>query len=164
MLLLDRTGPIDDLWPRIPDDAPLPPSGRALVPAARLDEALASALELGLELGPDADPAAFEPHFGRLALISVVFPAFADGRGFSIARSLRSRGFIGRRRASGPVISDQFTFLRQVGFDEVAVPDSVASRQPVADWLAQPGAISLGYQRGYKGRGSILDQRRRGHG
>lgn len=164
MLLLDPSGPLDDLWPRIGEDAPLPSGGRALVPLARLGEALGAPLELGVEVGPDADTEALAPHFGRLAMISVVFPSFADGRGFSIARCLRSRGFVGRLRASGPVISDQFTFLMQVGFDEVAVPDTVANRQPLEDWLGQPSAISLGYQRGYAGRGSILDRRRGRHG
>lgn len=160
MLLLDRKGPIDELWPRIDGDAALPACGRVLVPLARLDEALASPLELGVEIGPDTVPDDIVAHFGRLALISVVFPSFADGRGFSIGRCLRERGFLGRLRATGPVISDQFTYLLQCGFDEVAVPESVAARQPVEDWLAQPGAITLGYQRGLKERGSILDRRR----
>ncbi len=163
MLLLDRTGVIDDLWPRIEGDAPLPPRGRALVDLARLDEAVESGLELGVHLPNDTDPDGVVPRFPRLALISVDFPSFADGRGFSIGRCLRHRGFAGRMRASGPVIADQFAYLLEVGFDEVAVPDAVAARQPPESWLAALRAMSLGYQRGLDGpqrRGSILDRRR----
>ncbi|MEM6934582.1 MAG: DUF934 domain-containing protein [Pseudomonadota bacterium] len=158
MLLLDRTGEIDDLWPAA--DEVLPDTGRALIPFARLDEALETALELGIEVPNTVEPAELLTRFGRLAMISVDFPSFADGRGFSIARRLRAEGFLGRLRASGPVISDQFTYLLQCGFDEVAVPEDVALRQPVEHWLAQLALVTTGYQRGLGERGSILDQRR----
>ncbi|MEO0621012.1 MAG: DUF934 domain-containing protein [Pseudomonadota bacterium] len=163
MLLLDRTGVIDDLWPRIGEEDPLPEAGRALVDYRRLGEAAKTGLELGLHLPNDTEPDALVDRFGRLALISVEFPSFADGRGFSIGRCLRDRGFAGRLRASGPVIADQFAYLLEVGFDEVAVADSVAARQGVESWLAALGEITLGYQRGI-GRPSILDQRRSAHG
>ncbi|GMG82824.1 hypothetical protein LNKW23_20370 [Paralimibaculum aggregatum] len=163
MRIIDATGPIDDLWPRIGAGEPLPEAGRALVERDRLGEALASGLELGLHLPPDTEPADIEPHFGRLAMISVGFPSFADGRGFSIGRSLRQRGFLGRLRASGPVIADQFAYLLECGFDEVAIPEEVARRQPPESWLSQSAAITFGYQRGIAGRGSILDQRRARH-
>ena len=158
MLLLDRTGEIDDLWP--PAGEILPETGRSLVPLARLGEAQEKPLELGVEVPNTVNPADLVPHFGRLAMISVDFPSFADGRGFSIARRLRAEGFLGRLRATGPVISDQFTYLLQCGFDEVSVPDDIALRQPVEDWLAQLALVTTGYQRGLGERGSILDQRR----
>ena len=157
MQLLDRTGLIDDLWPLVTDE--LPAEGRALIPFARIEEALSTGLEIGVEVPNNLDPAEITPHLGRLAMISVDFPSFADGRGFSIGRKLRAEGFLGRLRASGPVISDQFTYLLQCGFDEVALPDHVAERQPIEDWLAQLSLVTTGYQRGIEGRGSILDQR-----
>src|SRR6056297_2134991 len=155
MLLLDRTGEIDDLWPRTGEGEPLPARGRALVDPDRLEEAAASPLELGVHLPNDADPRALAPLLPRIAMISVDFPSFADGRGFSIGRCLRLIGFRGRLRASGPVIADQFAYLLECGFDEVAVPDSVARRQPAERWMAELGAITLGYQRGIAGRTSI---------
>lgn len=159
MLLLDRTGEIDELWPKV-EEGDLPEAGRVLIPLSRLDEVLGSNLEIGVEIPNDTDPASLAPHFGRLAMISVDFPSFADGRGFSIGRSLRQAGFVGRLRATGPVIADQFTYLLQCGFDEVSVPPSVAERQPIDQWLAQLGIVTIGYQRGRDQRGSILDQRR----
>lgn len=164
MPLIDPTGLVDETWPRIAVDEPLPPSGRALVDLDRLEEAAASPLEIGVHVPNETDPDRLVPRFGRIALISVAFPVFADGRGFSIGRGLRARGFPGRLRASGPVIADQFGYLMQCGFDEVEVPESVLARQPVEEWLAQPHAITLGYQRGVPGRGSILDRRRADRG
>ena len=159
MLLLDRTGEIDELWPRIVPEAPLPDRGRVLVDLARLEEAAPLPIEIGVHVPNDSDPAALAPWFARLALLSVDFPAFSDGRGFSIARRLRALGFPGRLRASGPVIADQFGYLLQCGFDEVAVPDEIAARQPVESWLAALGGITLGYQRGIPGRAPILERR-----
>lgn len=161
-MLLDAGGEIEDLWPCIADHEPLPASGRALVPAARLAEALkVKALELGVEVPNNTDPRKLAPRFDRLTMISVEFPAFADGRGFSIATVLREQGFRGRLRASGPVIADQFAYLLACGFDEVQVPETVALRQPVEQWMAQLGRVTLAYQRGRPIRASILEQRRR---
>ena len=39
--------------------------------------------------------------------VVITFPNFADGRGFTLARSLRLRGYTGILRAKGPIISDQ---------------------------------------------------------
>lgn len=161
MLLLDRTGPIDDLWPHYSGEEPLPAQGRALVDLDRYDEAAGTPLEIGVHVPNDTAPASLEPRLGRIAMISVDFPGFADGRGFSIGRTLRRLGFAGRLRASGPVIADQFAALIACGYDEVAVPESVARRQGAARWLEERDRVTLGYQRGL-GEGSILDRRRGG--
>lgn len=96
------------------------------------------------DLGPDHDavdlahtddPDALGPHLAHLRLIRVAFPAFNDGRAFTIARRLRMAGYTGRLRASGPVIADQYAMLRRVGFDDVEIPDDLAARQPAAQWV-----------------------------
>ncbi len=162
--LIDRLGPAEDHWTVLGAEDALPESGAVIVPLERLAEGLDSALDSGLELGVhlpnDTDPESVQPHFDRLSLISVDFPSFTDGRGFSIGHCLRALGYQGRLRATGPVISDQFDFLLACGFDEVSLPDSVAERQPPEHWAAAPGRFTLGYQRGLAGRGSILDARR----
>ena len=158
--LIDRLGPAEDVWTVLGVDDALPDSGAVIVPLERLAEGLATGLELGVHLPNDIDPAGLKPYLDRLSLISVGFPSFSDGRGFSIGHCLREFGFLGRLRATGPVISDQFDYLLACGFDEVSLPDSVAERQPPEHWAATPGRISLGYQRGLAGRGSILDARR----
>ena len=50
-------------------------------------------------------------------LIAVNFPAFTDGRGFSIGRLLRERySFNGQLRAIGNPIQDQLFYLKRCGF------------------------------------------------
>jgi len=80
-------------------------------------------------------PEALKPHLATLRLIRISFPAFNDGRAFTIARRLRVMGYTGRLRALGPVIADQYAMARRVGFDEVEIPDDLAARQPEAQWL-----------------------------
>lgn len=100
------------------------------------------------------------PHLAALDLVAIVFPAFSDGRGFSLARKLRQSGFAGRLRAVGPLIADQFAYALACGFDEIDLPDAVSSRQPEAQWRAALDAFSGHYQRGYGASASILDRRR----
>jgi len=91
---------------------------------------------VSLDMPLDADPEAVAPYFNRLDLIVIPFPGFGDGRGFSLARRLRSLGYRGRLRAAGHVITDQYAFARFCGFDEVSISDEQAERQPEPLWLA----------------------------
>lgn len=113
-------------------EAPVAPY--ALIPLARLPEADGN--PVGVEIANDADLEALAPHFARLALISIRFPSFADGRGFSVARRLRCLGFTGRIRAAGHVIVDQYPFARACLIDEVEIDDASAARQPLGYWAA----------------------------
>ena len=88
-----------------------------------------------LDLTQTDDPALVEPFLGALTLIRVAFPAFSDGRAFTIARRLRMAGYKGHLRAVGPVIADQYAMVRRVGFDDVEIPDDLAARQPEDQWL-----------------------------
>ncbi len=90
-----------------------------------------------LHLRSDADPEALAPHLADLAAIRVAFAAFNDGRGFTLAARLRRMGFAGRLRAEGPVLADQYAMARRAGFDEVAIPEVLAARQPENQWLAR---------------------------
>lgn len=154
-MLIDRTGVAEDGWTFVTDGDI--PDGAVILPLERLDEAWREPALTGVHVAAAQDPLELPPLFARVSLISVEFPSFADGRGFSIGRCVRSLGFAGRLRATGPVIADQFSYLLACGFDEVAVPEALAERQPVEQWTAQLARITAGYQRGY-GR-SILDQR-----
>lgn len=105
----------------------------------------------GLTDGPAAEPV---PNTSTIAdllaaggdLIAIAFPAFTDGRGFSLARGLRQAGYAGRLRASGELLPDQFAFALDCGFDEVEVRDERLARQPVDQWLAALAEVDLAYQ------------------
>ncbi|MBT0956377.1 DUF934 domain-containing protein [Alphaproteobacteria bacterium KMM 3653] len=103
-----------------------------------------------LSLASDADLTTLGPLDG-VELIRVQFPSFADGRGFTIARSLRRMGYTGRLRAEGHVIADQYTMARRAGFDEVEIPADLAARQPQDQWLARANWQDNDYQSRLRG-------------
>ncbi|MFK7834836.1 MAG: DUF934 domain-containing protein [Sulfitobacter sp.] len=86
-----------------------------------------------LDLSSDAQPEDVDLNAG-LEMIRIDFPSSADGRGFTIARALRLRGYAGRLRAHGHLLSDQYAMARRAGFDEVEVADHIAARQPADQW------------------------------
>ena len=100
----------------------------------------------GVEIGPADDPRALVGVLGQVALVRVRFAAFNDGRGFSHGRDLRSFGFLGRLRAAGPVLADQYAMARRVGFDEVEIDEDLARRQPEDQWLARANWREHDYQ------------------
>ncbi len=155
MSLLDRNGVKAEAWSREAG------ATQRLVPLAELAEALAGNRPLGVEIPNTVRLPELEPHFDRLALIAIAFPSFSDGRGFSIAKSLRNAGYRGTLRAVGPLIADQFAYALACGFDEVELPPEVAERQPVEIWLAAARAFRATYQTSHQTGGrSILEQRR----
>jgi uncharacterized protein (DUF934 family) len=89
-----------------------------------------------------------------LELIRIHFPTLADGRGFTLARSLRLLGYQGRLRACGQVIADQYAMARRCGFDEVEISAALAARQPEMQWqaelerMADPYQPRLGFRQG----------------
>ncbi|MCB5409253.1 DUF934 domain-containing protein [Pseudogemmobacter faecipullorum] len=87
-----------------------------------------------VDLSNTDDPTALGPHLGRISLIRVAFPAFSDGRAFTIARRLRMLGYQGQLIAHGYVIADQYAMCRRVGFDGVEISEELAARQPAAQW------------------------------
>lgn len=87
-----------------------------------------------VDLAQTDAPEALLPYLADLTLIRVAFPAFNDGRAFTVARRLRTLGYTGHLRALGPVIADQYPMARRVGFDDVEIPDELAARQPQAQW------------------------------
>ena len=99
-----------------------------------------------LDMAHTDDPTLLEPVIAQLTLIRVTFPAFNDGRAFTVGRRLRMLGYTGELRAYGPVISDQYAMARRVGFDAVEIPDSLAERQPEDQWKFRANWKAHDYQ------------------
>jgi uncharacterized protein (DUF934 family) len=97
------------------------------------------------DLPCDSDPASLETVLNE-ALVRITFPSSSDGRGFTLARLLRLRGFRGRLRAAGHVIADQYAMVRRAGFDEVEIDDALAKRQPEDQWLFRADWRAHDYQ------------------
>lgn len=73
---------------------------------------------IGLEISGEVEPENFVDQLDKFAMIAIVFPKFADGRGYSLARLLRERyGYGGELRAKGDVLRDQLFYLQRCGFN-----------------------------------------------
>lgn len=94
---------------------------------------------------------AYLPKALSASVIAVEFPSFADGRGFTLAAQLRRLGFKGRLRAQGHVICEQYAMARRSGFDEVAISDELAARQPENLWLTRANWQANDYQARMRG-------------
>lgn len=103
-----------------------------------------------LDIPSDTDPADI-PICDGLQMIRIDFPSSADGRGFTIARALRLRGYQGRLRARGHVLADQYAMARRTGFDEVEISDDLAARQPQEQWLDRADWQAHDYQSRLRG-------------
>lgn len=83
-----------------------------------------------------------EAHAEGAAALIVVFEAFRDGRGFSLASTLRERGWTGRLIAAGDTLPDQARHLNRAGFDAVEL---APGSDPEA-WRRMLGAFTTVYQ------------------
>ena len=126
MALVKLTGIEGGNWTPL-EDGQVPEEGASVaVPLDRFtseDESFFDAAgQVGAIVPTDTPYAALAPLANKLAFVEIAFPAFGDGRGFSLAVRLRKDlGFKGEIRASGPVIPDQALFLLRAGFDTVEV-------------------------------------------
>ena len=83
-------------------------------------------LSIGIKLANHDPTSALKEHINKLKLIILEFPAFADGRAYSQAQSLRENlGFDGEIRAIGNVLIDQYAFMLQCGFNSFEVPKTI---------------------------------------
>jgi uncharacterized protein (DUF934 family) len=128
--LIDRNGErLGDPWLTYAGDAHAIPVGSCVIlPLTEFREFAGTwknhAKALGVLLSPSDDPASIANDFDKLRLIAIDFPAFTDGRGYSLAQRLRERhGWQGEIRAVGDIQRDQIFLLSRAGFDSFALRD-----------------------------------------
>jgi uncharacterized protein (DUF934 family) len=148
MPLLKDNAFIKDAFAHFGTEDVLPEGGNVAIPFSRLKNEWDSLAKFPGQLGAllsntdhAEDVAHFLPH---LALVILPFPAFVDGRAYSIARQIRQLGYRGELRATGNVLPDQFQFMSQVGFNTF----EVSERFPLEIWQQASKQMSLAYQRG----------------
>lgn len=162
MTLITEQGAIEDRFFRADTiEAALSANGPVLVPLALAADFVEAkpGTEFGVSVPGSTPIDEVAPHLGRASLISVEFPAFSDGRGLSLAKKILRQGFSGTLRASGPLIADQFLDAIGCGFTEVELPEIMANRQPVQQWMAAKQTMTDHYQSGYGPGPSILQKR-----
>ena len=128
MALINLTGIQPTEYEVLADDAAPSEGATVAVPLARLidagDELLATAGNIGAIIDTETSYDALAAIADKIAFAVIEFPAFGDGRGFSLAVRLRKDyAFKGEIRAVGPVIPDQALFLLRAGFDTVDAAD-----------------------------------------
>jgi uncharacterized protein (DUF934 family) len=140
-------------WRQLPDSVahadgdPVPADDPVVVSLTRLLEESETLLRregpLGVLVAPADDVRKLEPFLSRLASVSIDFPVFNDGRGYSQARLLRGQlGFRGELRAVGDIGRDQLAFLERCGFDVFALRAGESPRAALAAF----SEISLRFQ------------------
>jgi uncharacterized protein (DUF934 family) len=153
MPLLKNNVLVSDNWLHAEADGELP-KGNVIVPFARLlkewGELSGRGGRLGVRFGNTDRPEALASFLTGLSAIVLPFPAFNDGRAYSIARKLREMGYTGELRATGNVLPDQLQFMLQVGFDAF----EIGERFPLSVWQQASRQMSLAYQRGLYRRGA----------
>lgn len=147
MALLEAGRVVPDGWVKVDDEQPLPDGQPALVSLARFQgegAALAGRnAPLGVLLASDTKPEAIAALLDRVSLVAIQFPVFRDGRGFTIARTLRERyGYQGEIRAVGHTLPDQYVHLLRCGFTTVETPDN---KDPVR-WTEALALYDIAYQ------------------
>lgn len=102
-------------------------SGAWLLPVTRYATVCASGAQgpFGLVIEPSDDIDHLAEHLASASLVAINFPAFADGRGFSIARRVKETlNYSGDVIAVGEFMQDQLHYLMRCGFDGFIVDDN----------------------------------------
>jgi uncharacterized protein (DUF934 family) len=150
MPVFKGNGFVSDDWRDLAQGEGLPPDGKVILTLAQWQTASIDMqignMPLGLLIAPGQDIRTIAPDLARFALVTVAFPKFTDGRGYSLAHQLRSNfGFAGELRATGEVLFDQLQFLARCGFDSFEIKDVAtirlleAGRRPSLRIFYQPG-------------------------
>jgi uncharacterized protein (DUF934 family) len=149
MAIFTADGFVAEDWRYLASDELLPPEGKVILAVTQWQEFSAQARAgdrpLGLLLKPGQDLTNIAPDLVLFALVVIAFPKFTDGRGYSLARKLRTHyGYAGELRASGEILFDQLQFLARCGFDSFDITNAAtlrlleAGRRPMFEIFYQP--------------------------
>lgn len=147
--LINQTTVLENTWQIVSDYEADLPQGNILVDAQywlENKDTLATRKGVSLILNGDADLESLSADLSGFEVIAVNFPAFADGRGYSLARLLKERyDFQGEIRAIGDVLPDQLYFMKRCGFDTFLLKDGLEAEKALKFF----GTFSDPYQLAY---------------
>ncbi|WP_415892306.1 DUF934 domain-containing protein [Neptuniibacter sp. PT8_73] len=128
MPLLSNREVVADNWTLI-DEESLDQTGDIIVPLALYlenQDALTSREgQVAVKVNGDDDIDFLVENLDKFPLVAIDFPAFRDGRGFSIARLLVRAEYKGEIRATGDIGQDRFAYLERCGFTAIEIADDV---------------------------------------
>ena len=142
------------------DDDQVIPQGDVIISLKRFqsegDWLLGQCRHVGVRVQSDEAIEDLAYDLPRIAVISLVFPKFRDGRAYSAARLLRERfAFSGEVRAVGDVLVEQAPFMIRCGFDAFQPTDGTDAAQ----WTAAGHRYAHVYQRAADGREPAFAER-----
>lgn len=127
--LINQNAVLENEWTLVTDTEAALPAGKIIVPGAYFLEnkdSLMARGDIAVALEADADLTEYTDALTSLPLVAVNFPAFTDGRGYSLARLLKERySYEGEIRAIGDVLIDQLHFMKRCGFDTYLLKDGL---------------------------------------
>ena len=149
----------DDPFTAVSDDAEIP-HGDVIISLTRFqsdgERLLSEGRLVGVRLESDEEVEALAYDLPRLAVVSLAFPKFGDGRAYSYAKILRERyGFKGEVRAVGDVLREQAGFMVRCGFDAFEPADGSTLEQ----WERASHRFRHAYQRSLDGRTPAFAER-----
>lgn len=130
--LINESAVLENDWAIIDSEEALQSAtGRVLVSTELLEKAKENSdLTVGLILNGDADLDALKDQISDASVVAINFPAFADGRGYSLARLLKERfNYEGEIRAIGDVLIDQLHFMKRCGFDTYLLKEGLIAEE-----------------------------------
>lgn len=121
MTLIRHKEIVQDNWHYLQDGQSLKPSHNIVSLDYWLENKtrlISDEAPLGLLVQGDEDVTNFANDLQYFSLIAIEFPTFTDGRGYSLAKTLREHYRYQKEiRASGDILPDQALYLTRVGFD-----------------------------------------------
>lgn len=130
--LINESAVLENDWAIIDSEEALQSAtGKVLVSTELLEKAKENSdLTAGLILNGDADLDALKDQIADASVVAINFPAFADGRGYSLARLLKERfNYEGEIRAIGDVLIDQLHFMKRCGFDTYLLKEGLIAKE-----------------------------------
>jgi uncharacterized protein (DUF934 family) len=121
MTLIKNSEIVQDRW-SVLEEGQAPQADHNIIDLAywnaNKSELIANKTSLGLLVQGDESCDQFTDDLQHFELIAIHFPTFVDGRGYSLAKTLREKhGYTQEIRAVGDVSPDQALYLTRVGFD-----------------------------------------------
>lgn len=147
--LINQNSTLENNWQIVVDQASELPQGNILVEASYWLEnqsELSKRPNVGIYLNGDADLESLKDVLDSFEVIAVNFPAFADGRGYSLARLLKERyHYKGEVRAIGDVLIDQLYFMKRCGFDTYLLKDGLEAEKALQYFSTFSDPYQLAY-------------------
>jgi len=133
--LINQEVELTNSWALIQDDSADFSQQNIMIPAMywlENQELFSDRTDVSIWFSGDADLSLFKGKLTNIPVIGINFPAFADGRGYSLARLISEReDYKGELRAIGDVLIDQLYFMKRCGFTTYLLKEGLSPKKAI---------------------------------